>query len=100
MPASNLTLQYPGRRNFVITPTDAGDVGVPIGLLLALTYSDDAQKPFDRLYVGGLGNVNVEGMDGNSALFSAVPVGTTLNVSGKRVLSTNTTATLIVGIKD
>lgn len=99
MALSKLARQFPGRRNFAITPNDAVVEGVPVGLLLCLTYSEDTLKPFDRLYVGGTGNINVEGVDGTAVLFSAVPVGM-LNVSGRKVLGTSTTATNIVGIKD
>jgi hypothetical protein len=53
---------------------------------------------FKAIYVGGAGNINLVNQDGTTVLFTAVPVGSTLNVAGKRVNLTNTTATLMVGI--
>lgn len=85
-----------------VTPSDAGNVGVPIGLLLALTFAPAEagfQEPFDRLYIGGTGAVAIQDMSGNSVTFAAVPVGI-LNVPGRRVLATNTAATNIVAIRD
>lgn len=63
-----------------------------------LTPSDTAEHNFKALYVGGTGHVNLERFDGKTCLVSAVPAGTTLPLSGKRVRATSTTATLIVGI--
>lgn len=84
-----------------VVKDDAGDVGTPVGLLLALTYSADHKNnvPFDRLWVGGTGNINIKDLKNQNVLLSAVPVGM-LNVQGKRVLSTSTTATDIVAVND
>lgn len=90
----------PNARCTTIVKMDAGKVGTPMGLLLALTFSQDQDQPFDRLYVGGTGDVAIQPINGDPVTFKAVPVGTTLNVAGRRVLETNTTATLMVGIKD
>jgi len=49
------------------------------------------------LYVGGTGNINVVTAEGTTVLFTAVPVGT-FPVVVKQVLSTNTTATNLVGL--
>ena len=84
-----------------VTKDDAGDIGVPCGLLLVWTFSADHNNnvPFDRLYVGGTGNINIKDLKNQNVLLSSVPVGM-LNVQGKRVLSTNTTATNIVAVND
>lgn len=50
------------------------------------------------LYVGGAGNVNVTMYGGGDCLFSGVPAGTILPIRVTHVLSTNTTATLIVAM--
>lgn len=50
------------------------------------------------LYVGGTGDVAVRMLDGSTPIFKAVPVGVTLNIQFDKVLSTGTTATLMVGL--
>ena len=49
------------------------------------------------IYVGGTGDVAVTTPTGD-VTFSAVPAGTILPVSASKVLSTGTTATLMVGL--
>lgn len=66
----------------VITPADA-----------------DVATNWRALYIGGTGHVRVTTVDGNDTLFSAVPAGTILPVAVKRVWTTTTTATLIVGMR-
>lgn len=51
-----------------------------------------------RLYVGGTGDVAVRLLDGSTPIFKAVPVGTTLDIQFDQVLSTGTTATLMIGL--
>jgi len=70
-----------GQGGVVVAPNDSGNPGT-----------------FRALYVGGVGNVTLIGLDGNSVLFTAVPAGTTLNVGFTRIMATGTTATLLVGI--
>ncbi len=66
---------------------------------VALTKSDStSQGTFRGIYVGGVGDVALKGLDGNVAVFSAVPVGTTLWVGFTHLMSTNTSATLCTGI--
>lgn len=60
--------------------------------------SVDLDRPFRALYVGGTGNVVVVLLDNSTVLFSAVPVGATIPVQFRRINSTNTTATLLVGM--
>jgi hypothetical protein len=65
----------------------------------AITKSDSTKfhKP-TRVYVGGTGNVNcVDWGTGTTVLYTAVPAGTILPVLVEQILSTSTTATLMVG---
>jgi hypothetical protein len=50
------------------------------------------------LYVGGTGHINVRTASGDTVLISAVPVGAILPIAVDQVLSTSTTATLIVAL--
>ena len=62
-----------------VTPNDSADLSNP-----------------GQLYIGGTGNVNVDTINGQTIVFSGVPVGTILPVVVKRVRSTSTTATNIL----
>jgi hypothetical protein len=64
----------------------------------AVVPSDTNAQPFRGLYVGGTGNVTIKNTGGQTATFNAVPVGTTLLVTGQFVMATGTSATLITGI--
>jgi len=64
----------------------------------AVTTSDTDPNVFTRLYIGGAGNVAVVTEAGNTVTFTAVPVGTSLDIRTKQVLATGTTATNIVGM--
>jgi hypothetical protein len=65
-----------------------------------LTPADtDQANQYYALYIGGTGNVRVTTIGGDDVLFTAVPVGTILPVKIKRLWLTNTTATLIVGLR-
>ena len=66
----------------------------------AITKSDTTDFTFyvRGIYVGGAGDVVVVNMDGTTATFSSVPAGTVLPVKARRVNSTNTTATNMVGL--
>lgn len=66
----------------------------------AVTPSDSAANIFRALYVGSGGNLNLllEG-DTVPVVFVNVPSGTLLPVSVKKVYSTSTTASNIVGLK-
>jgi hypothetical protein len=64
----------------------------------AVTTSDTAPNVFTRLYVGGAGNLAVVTEAGNTVTFTAVPVGTQLEIRVKQILATGTTATNIVGM--
>ena len=74
----------------------------PARTAFAVTPSDSTVIQARGLYVGGTGAVAVV-MEGDGAptavTFSAVPVGTILPIRVTKVMSTNTTATLIVGLQ-
>ena len=75
--------------------------GAPAQSALAVTPNDTTAVLFRSLYIGGAGDVSVVLIgDGTGApvTFSAVPVGTILPIAVKRVRSTGTTATLIIGM--
>jgi hypothetical protein len=79
-----------------------GGIGEPASSAVAVTPHDtDELTVVSRgLYVGGTGDVKVH-MHGNpttAVTFSAVPVGTILPIRVTRVLSTGTTATLILNL--
>jgi hypothetical protein len=67
----------------------------------ALTKSDStAYTGMRGLYVGGTGDVAlILDEDSAAVTFKAVPAGTTLDVSFTKFMSTNTTATNVVGLK-
>jgi hypothetical protein len=57
--------------------------------------STDYSDFFSKIYVGGTGNVKIDGMDGVAVTFYDVPIGI-LPVGGKKIYKTGTTATNIV----
>ena len=66
-----------------------------------ITPSDSAYVDLNGVYVGGTGNLTVITGAGNSVLFSSIPAGTQIrNLAISKVMSTGTTATLIVGFKN
>lgn len=75
-------LQGPYRDAFAITPSDSTDLAV---------YAN-------ALWVGGTGNISLITLDGTTVLISGIPAGTVLPLQVKRVRSTSTTATAIVGL--
>lgn len=73
----------------------------PARNLAAVTPNDstDLANVSKALWIGGAGNVSIIAADDSSAvLISGVAAGTILPIRAKRVLSTNTTATLIVSL--
>lgn len=71
------------------------------GSAAAVTPSDTTIINCRALYIGGAGNVAVKTTAGATAVtFTAPPVGTILpiNIDGGQVMSSNTTATLIVAL--
>jgi hypothetical protein len=69
--------------------------------IFTITKSDTTEMPdtFVGLYVGGTGDIAILtcGNPGRNVVFKAVPVGTQLFFRARRILSTNTTATLMLG---
>lgn len=66
--------------------------------VLTKSDTDELVKASRALYIGGTGNVNVVTVSGETVLISALPVGTILPLRIKQLLSTNTTATLVVAL--
>ena len=64
----------------------------------AVTPSDTTAQSYRAIYVGGAGNVAVQTVGGNTVTFTAPPVGSILPVEVQKVMSTNTTATLLIGL--
>jgi len=56
----------------------------------------DFVRPPLAIYVGGTGNIIAVNGDGSTVTLSAVPVGTLLPISPRRINATSTTATLMV----
>lgn len=79
---------------------DAVVSGAPFAHAVAVTKSDSVtfSPPFKELYVGGVGDVTIQTLDGTTVLFSACPVGARLPIRGDQVKSTGTTATLITAM--
>ena len=73
----------------------------PSASFAAVTPSDstDLTDYARALYVGGAGNLYVDGIEGGSNVgFIGVAAGTILSIAVKRVRATNTTATNIVAL--
>lgn len=65
----------------------------------AITKSDAAANVFDAVWVGGAGNLAVILENDTSAVtLVAVPAGTLMPLRTSKVMSTNTTATNMVGL--
>ena len=72
---------------------------VPATSAASVTPSDVTVFTATRsLWVGGSGNINVRMADGTTILFSGVAAGSVLPLSVDKVLSTSTTATLIISL--
>lgn len=64
-----------------------------------ITKHDTDPNEYRSLWIGGAGNVNLRFMgDTGNTLISGIPAGTLLPFAVKLVLSTNTSATLMVGL--
>ena len=75
-------LPWSGTNFFAITPSDSSDlVQIPRGI-----------------YVGGSGDLAVHDLDGDAVTFTNLAAGVVHPISAKKVLSTGTTATGIIGI--
>ncbi len=65
----------------------------------AITKSDSVPNNFDAIYIGTTGNLAVEMLCGTVVTFTTVPAGALLPIKVKKVMSTNTTAAAMVGLK-
>lgn len=65
----------------------------------AITTSDTVLQSYAAIYVGGAGNVAVTMESGDVLTFTAPPVGTILPFRVTKVMATNTTATLLIGLQ-
>jgi hypothetical protein len=65
----------------------------------AITPSDTVDLPYDTrlIYIGGAGAVTVIDTKGNSRVYTALALGNWHRISARRVMSTGTTATLLLG---
>ncbi len=69
------------------------------GSATAITPADsDLDNQMRSLYIGGSGNLKVTTVNGHAVTFVGLVAGTILPVSVKRVWSTGTTATNIIGL--
>lgn len=69
------------------------------GGAVTITPSDTVEQTYRAIYVGGAGNVAVVPESGSAAVtFTAPPVGSIIPIRTRKVMSTNTTATLLVGL--
>ncbi len=84
--------------HFKVNPLTARDA-VAITKSDSTQYIDATGGPLDMLYIGGLGDVAVTTLSGAVVTFTAVPVGTILPIRCTKVMSTNTSATLIIGLR-
>ncbi len=67
---------------------------------VAVTPADsDLVDPVSAFYVGVTGDVQVLTNSGETTLFVAVPAGAIIPVACIQIMTTNTTATSIVGLK-
>lgn len=82
------------------TESPLGHVPAVGGVAVDISTTDftPTSGSFRRLYVGGAGNVEIKGLDGNTFVLNAVAAGTTLDVSGLAVMKASTTATLMVAL--
>jgi len=75
--------EAPASNGFVISPSDTADL----------------DRPTRGIYVGGAGNLTVTFVEsGEAVLITGVLAGTVYPFRVKRVYSTGTTATLLVGL--
>lgn len=65
----------------------------------AITPSDTVLQAYSGIYIGGAGNLAVVMESGDTVTFTAPPVGTILPIRVTKVMATNTTATLLIGLQ-
>jgi len=80
--ANNVT--SPGYNFTAVTPSDT---------------IDDPNGPFKAIYVGSAGNIVIVGIDNVAVTFVGALAGSILPLIGRRINSTNTTASSLVAIR-
>lgn len=65
----------------------------------ATEYVPTASGYLDALYIGGAGDVAVMTAAGNTVTFAGAVAGSIIPIQCQKVMSTNTTATNIVGLR-
>jgi hypothetical protein len=66
---------------------------------LAITPSDSTIVNVDAIYVGTTGNVAVTTLKGTVITFTSVPAGAVLPIKSTKIMSTNTTASNLIGLR-
>ena len=76
--------------------------GNPGGTHVSVTASDSTtyDPPLSFLYVGGAGNVAITDKDGTTVTWVGLAAGSIIPMRCVKVMSTNTTATSIVGVRN
>lgn len=77
-----------------------GSVTAPAGGAFAITPADAGAIYATSLYVGTGGDIAVDMENGDTVTFSAVPSGAIMPIRVRRVYSTGTTASNIVGLRE
>jgi hypothetical protein len=73
--------------------------GTPHTGWVPLTPSDVTDAPFSTLWIGGAGTLAAVGTDDRVVNFAGILAGTRLKIAGRRVNTTNTTATNILALQ-
>ncbi|MDB4350214.1 hypothetical protein OAA38_00215 [bacterium] len=60
--------------------------------------STDLAKSTRSIYVGGSGNIKLTTIDGSTVTFNSAIAGSILPIRAKRIFSTGTTATNLIGL--
>jgi hypothetical protein len=74
--------------------------GAPYEVAFDITPHNTNELPYvtRAIYVGGVGDLRIKTMNGETVTFSAVPTGTTLNIRAVVVLNQGTDATGLIGL--
>jgi hypothetical protein len=84
---------------YSVTPSDPGDPGEAMGPL-GMTYSGGENPPFDSLYVGTTGDISLRSMSNENVILVGVPADFHVELQGRRVRQTGTTASDIVAFRN
>lgn len=79
---------------------DARSLSGPPENAFAVTPGDSTELDYvtRAIYVGGAGNLAVLTQGGQTVTFSNLPAGSMIPIRARRVMATNTTATLLIGL--